>query len=136
IPAFEEAVFNGSTGQIFTIQTQYGVHIIEIQKQIGSSRVAKVAVIDKSLVSSSQTEQAAYQKAQAFLSQAKNQKEFREAAQKQKINKLVAEDVGPLQAGLPGLEEARSLIRWAYTADKGDISNEIFSISNKYVVAV
>ncbi len=136
IPAFEDAVFNGSPGQIFTLQTQYGVHVIEIQKQVGSSRVAKVAVIDKSMVSSSQTEQAAYQKAQAFLSEAKNQKKFEETAQKLKINKLIAEDVGPLQAGLPGLEEARSLIRWAYTADKGDVSNEIFNIGNKYVVAV
>lgn len=136
IPKFEEAVFNGATGQLLTLQTQYGVHIIEIQKQIGSSRVVKVAVVDKSMISSSQTEQAAYQKAQSFLSEAGNQKKFEEVAQKQKINKLVAEDVGPLQAGLPGLDEARSLIRWAYTADKGDVSNEIFNIGNKYVVAV
>jgi len=136
VPAFEDAVFNGSTGQLFTLQTQFGIHIIEIQKQVGSSRVAKVAIIDKSMVSSSQTEQAAYQKAQTFLSEAQNQKKFEETAQKQKVNKLVAEDVGPLQAGLPGLEEARSLIRWAYTADKGDVSNEIFNIGNKYVVAV
>lgn len=136
IPKFEEAVFNGAPGQTFTLQTQYGVHVIQIQSQIGSSKVVKVALVDKTLASSSQTEQAAYQKAQNFLSGISNAKEFSAAAQKQGINKLIGEDVGPLQAGLPGLDEARPLIRWAYTADEGDISNEVFDIGDNYVVAV
>lgn len=136
VPKFEEAVFNGSVGQIFTLETQFGVHVIEIQKQIGSSKVVKVAVVDKQIAPSSQTEQAAYQKAQSFIAGVKNQKEFEEIAQKQGAVKLVADDVTPLQGGLPGLDDARSIVRWAYQADKGDISNEIFTVGSKYVVAV
>ena len=136
VPKFEEAVFNGSVGQIFTLETQFGVHVIEIQKQIGSSKVVKVAIVDKQIAPSSQTEQAAYQKAQSFIASVKNQKEFEEVAQKQGTVKLVADDVTPLQGGLPGLDDARSIVRWAYQADKGDISNEIFTVGSKYVVAV
>lgn len=136
IPKFEDAVFNGAVGQLFTLETQYGVHVIEIQKQIGSSRVVKVAVVDKQIAPSSQTEQAAYQKAQSFIAAAGNLKQFEENAQKQGAVKLVADDVTPLQGGLPGLDDARSIVRWAYQAKAGDISKEIFTVGSKYVVAV
>ncbi|MBC7654258.1 MAG: SurA N-terminal domain-containing protein [Oligoflexus sp.] len=136
IPAFEDAVFSGTTGQVITVATQYGVHVIEIENQIGSSKVVKLAVVDKALSPSSVTEQAAYQKAQSFLSNVSNAKQFDENAKKEGLNKLVGENVTPIQSSLPGLEDARNLVRWAYKADKGDVSNEIFDIGDKYVVAV
>ncbi|HEX7365599.1 MAG TPA: SurA N-terminal domain-containing protein [Pelobium sp.] len=136
IPAFEDAVFNGSPGQTMVLKTQFGVHVINIEKQIGASRVAKVAVVDKALAPSSATEQQAYQKAQSFLSNVTDLKSFDENAQKQGLNKLVGADVTPLQSSLPGLEDARNLVRWAYKSEKGDVSNEIFDIGDKYVVAV
>lgn len=136
IPAFEDAVFGGTIGEVITVTTQYGVHVIEIEKQIGSSKVVKLAVVDKALVPSSVTEQAAYQKAQSFLSNVSNAKQFDENAKKEGINKLVGENLTPIQGSLPGLEDARNLVRWAYKAKKGDVSNEIFDIGDKYVVAV
>ncbi len=136
IPAFENAVFNGSVGQLTIVQTQFGVHLINIQNQIGSSKVVKIAVVDKTLAPSSTTEQAAYQKAQSFLSNVSNLTQFSENAQKASLNKLVGTDVGPLQSSLPGLEDARNLIRWVYKADEGKVSEEIFDIGDQYVVAV
>ncbi|WP_317130539.1 SurA N-terminal domain-containing protein [Pedobacter cryophilus] len=136
IPQFEDAVFNGSTGQLMIVSTQFGVHLINIQSQIGSSKVVKVAIVDKALAPSSSTEQVAYQKAQSFLSTVSNATQFNENAQKEKLNKLVGEDVGPLQSSLPGLEDARNLIRWVYKTDEGKVSDEIFDIGDKYIVAV
>ncbi|MBU0695382.1 MAG: SurA N-terminal domain-containing protein [Bacteroidetes bacterium] len=136
IPAFEDAVFNGKSGQVLVVKTQYGVHVIEIEKQIGLSRVVKVAVVDKAIVPSSGTEQSAYQKAQSFLSGVSSVQQFEENAQKQGLNKKVGENVVPLQASLPGLDDSRKLIKWAFNADKGAVSNEIFDIGDKYVVAV
>lgn len=136
IPAFEDAVFNGSTGQTLIVPTQFGVHVINIQQQIGLSKVVKVAVVDKAMLPSSATEQIAYQKAQSFLSTLNNQKSFEDKAQKEGLNKMVGADVTPLQSSLPGLDEARPLVRWVYKAEKGDVSNEIFDIGDKYVIAV
>ncbi|TAH03956.1 MAG: peptidylprolyl isomerase [Sphingobacteriales bacterium] len=135
VPAFEDAAFGGKPGQISIIKTQFGVHIIDIQKQIGSSKVVKVALIDKALAPSSKTEQIAYQKAQSFLSNAKDTAAFINEAKANGISKMVASDVGPLQASIPGLENARELIRWAFKAEKADVSNEIFDIGDKYVIA-
>ncbi len=136
IPAFEDAVFDGAPGQLLVVNTQFGVHVIKIDQQIGASRVAKIAVVDKAIVPSSGTEQGAYQKAQSFLSGVSNMKQFEENAQKQGLNKKLGENVGPLQASLPGLDDSRKLIKWAFGADKGAVSNEIFDIDDKYVVAV
>ncbi len=136
IPEFETAAFNGKPGELKVLKTQYGVHVIEIQNQIGSSKVVKVATVDKTLTPSAETERQAYQTAQTFLAEAKNAESFEKEAVKLKVQKLVAEDATPLQASLPGLEEARSLIKWAYKADKGAISDEIFDLGDKYVVAI
>jgi peptidyl-prolyl cis-trans isomerase D len=136
VPAFEDAVFNGSTGQVMVVTTQFGAHVIQIQNQIGSSKVVKLAVLDKALTPSSETEKVAYQKAQTFVSNVTNQKTFEDLAQKEGINKLLGTDISPLQGSLPGLEDSRTLIKWAYKAEVGDVSDEIFDIGDKYIVAI
>lgn len=135
IPAFEEVVFNGNTGDIKVVTTQFGVHVIKITGQVGSSRVAKVAVVDKSLASSSKTQQAAYAKATSFLSSAKDAESFDAGAQKSGYSKLIAENVVPTQSSIPGLDNPREMIRWAFGADKGDVSDQVFEMGNKFAIA-
>ncbi|MBC7759416.1 MAG: SurA N-terminal domain-containing protein, partial [Phormidesmis sp. FL-bin-119] len=135
IPAFEEAVFNGKTGDVKVVTTQFGVHVIKITGQVGSSRVAKIAMVDKSLASSSKTQQDAYSKATAFLSTTNDAKSFDEQAQKSGYSKLIAENVVGTQSTIPGLDTPREMIRWAFGADKGDVSEQVFEMGNKFGVA-
>jgi peptidyl-prolyl cis-trans isomerase D len=131
IPVFEEAVFNGSPGDLKVVTTQYGVHVIHIDSQKGSSKV----VNDKALVSSDKTQQDAYAKASAFLGQSGNADDFDAAVKKDKLNKLIAENITAMQGSIPGIESPRELIRWAYKANEGDVSNQVFDVQDKYVVA-
>ena len=135
VPAFEEAVFNGSTGDLKVITTQFGVHVIKINAQIGSARVAKVAIVDKSFSSSNKTQQEAYSKATSFLTVAKNTESFDSEAKKAAYVKLLADNVVPTQASIPGLDNPREMVRWVYGADKGDVSNQVFEMGNKFAVA-
>ena len=135
VPAFEEAVFNGKPGDLKVITTQFGVHVIKIDSQKGSSRLVKAAVIDKVLASSNKTEQMAYGKASAFLSAADNAKAFDELALKDGNRKLLAENVSSSQGSIQNIENPREMIRWAFKADKGDVSNQVFETDNKFVVA-
>jgi peptidyl-prolyl cis-trans isomerase D len=43
VPAFDKAVFEGKKGEIKIVTTQFGVHLVEIEDQKGSSKVVKVA---------------------------------------------------------------------------------------------
>lgn len=135
IPAFEESVFNGNTGDVKVVTTQFGVHVIKITGQVGSSRVARIAMVDKSLASSSKTQQQAYSKATAFLSSAKDAESFDAGAQKSGYSKLIAENVAPTQSSIPGLDNPREMIRWAFGADKGEVSEQVFEMGNKFAVA-
>ncbi|TKC05222.1 peptidylprolyl isomerase [Pedobacter frigoris] len=134
VAEFENAAFDGSVGDLKVVQSQFGVHLIKIEKQIGSSKVAKLAYIEKSLSSSNKTKDAAYKKASAFLNEAKSGN-FAELAQKKGYTVGVADKITPTQGFAPGLDNPRQLIRDAYSADKGDILDEVYSMDNGFVVA-
>lgn len=134
VPAFEEAAFNGKPGDLKIVTSQYGVHLIKIQKQIGSSKVAKLAYIEKSLAASNKTRDAAYKKASSFSNEVTSSN-FAELAQKKGLTIGVADKVTPTQGFAPGLDNPRQLIRDAYAADKGDVLKEVYQMDNAYVVA-
>src|SRR5690606_21706171 len=92
IPEFEEAVFNGKTGDLLIVPTQFGIHIIKIDNQIGSSRVVKSAIIDRNIQSSKETLNAAYNKASTFFGKI-NEGNFSELAKKEGYNLVVGEQI-------------------------------------------
>lgn len=134
VPEFENASFNGKTGDYTVVKSQFGVHLLNIVKQIGSSKVAKLAYIEKQLTPSSKTRDAAYKKATAFLAEVKPDN-FSDLAKKYGYVVSVAEKVSASQGYAPGLDNPRQLIRAAYDAKKGDILPEVFTMDNGFVVA-
>lgn len=134
VPEFENAAFNGSVGDLKVVTTQFGVHLIKIEKQIGSSKVAKLAYIEKSLLASNKTKDAAYKKASNFLSEVKGGS-FSELAQKKGYTVGVADKITPTQGFAPGLDNPRQLIRDSYEAKKGDVLDQVYQMDNAFVVA-
>jgi len=135
IPEFEEAVFNAKPGDLKVVTTQFGVHVVRIDSQKGSSRVVKAAVVDKPIVSSDKTQQEAYAKARTFLSAVSSDAgKFEEQAKKQGLQVLTADHIAGSQQ-VPGLDNARELVRWVFKADEGDVADEIFELDSRYAVA-
>lgn len=134
VPVFEDAVFKGKKGDFKIVTSQFGVHLIEIEDQKGSSKVVKVAIVDKPLTPSGKTQSAAYAQAQSFLSKATSSS-FADAVKTDKLKKLTADDVTSSASAVTGLETARDVVKWAYGAKVGDVSNQVFELGNQYVVA-
>jgi peptidyl-prolyl cis-trans isomerase D len=136
VPAFEDAVFDGKPGEIKVITTQFGVHVIRIDSQKGSSKIVKVAEVDKGFTSSSKTQQEAYAKASAFQSLVNGDaKKFDTEADKDGRREQSAENVTGSQSSVPGIESPRQVIQWAYKAGEGDVSDKIFTSGDNYIVA-
>jgi len=134
VAEFENAAFNGKTGDIKVVKSQFGIHVIKIEKQIGSSRVAKLAYIEKSLTPSSKTRDAAYKKAINFLNEVKAAN-FSSLAQQKGYTVAVADKITPTQGYAPGLDSPRPLIRDAYEAEKGEVLPQVYTMEDGFVVA-
>lgn len=134
VPEFENAVFEGKAGDIKVVKSQFGVHVIKIEKQIGSSKVAKLAYIEKALAPSSKTQAAAYKAASSFLNDVKG-KDFSKYAKEKGLRLAVADKITATQGFAPGLDNPRKLIQDAYAADQGDVLPQIYTMANAYVIA-
>lgn len=134
VAPFEEAAFGGKTGDLKVVKTQFGIHLIKIEKQIGSSKEAKLAYIEKTLAPSAKTRDIAYKKASSFLNDVKGDN-FNALAQKQGYTVAVADKVVSSQGFAPGLDNPRQLIRDAYDAKKGDVLGQVYTMDNGFVVA-
>ena len=133
-PPFEDAAFNGKVGDIKIFPSSFGVHLMQIESQKGSSKVVKVAIVDKPLQASSKTQAAVYSKAQSFLGTL-TKDNFDEQAKKANLTVKAADDVNGTAATLPGLDNAREVVKWVYKSEKGDFSDQVFAIGDQYVVA-
>ncbi|WP_345948701.1 SurA N-terminal domain-containing protein [Mucilaginibacter sp. PAMB04274] len=135
VPAFEEAAFNGKPGDLKVVTSQFGVHLINVVSQKGSSKVVKVATVDKPVVASNKTQSAAYNKAQSFLSNVSGD-DFAAQAKKAGLTVKPANDVIGTASALPGLDNARELVKWAFNkADKGDVVDQVYTLGDQYVIA-
>jgi peptidyl-prolyl cis-trans isomerase D len=135
VPVFEETAFNGKPGDLKIVTSQFGVHLINVLSQKGSSKVVKVATVDKPLVASNKTQSAAYSKAQAFLGKV-TEDNFAEQAKKAGLTVKAAKDVNGTASALPGLDNARELVKWAFNkAEKGDVVDQVYTLGDEYVIA-
>jgi len=125
---------NGVTKKV--IKTQFGWHYIEILDKINPGPAYKIAYMAKEFAPSDQTINAANTAAIKLSGSANNVQSFNEYIQKNGLNKVdVPGIVKENDYKLGGLEDARSIVRWAFEAKEGAVS-EPFTVKDDFVVAV
>lgn len=131
---FEDAAFSSKKGELKIVTTQYGVHLIQVEDVKGSSKVAKVAMVDLPLKASSATQTVVYSKAQGFLASL-TKDNFDQLVKKTGITKKTATDVNGVAASVQGIENGREIVRWAFNAEKGDFSDKVYITGDQYIIA-
>lgn len=132
---FAEFSFYGRPGEKKVVKTSFGYHYMEILEHKKIEPAYKVAYFTKAIVPSTETDNTASGLANQFSGQSKNLKEFDANVAKNKYQKIVSPEVKPTEMAIPNLGPNRSLVRWIYEAELGDVS-EPFRVEDKYVVAV
>lgn len=132
---FAEAIFYGSTGDKKVVKTSFGYHYIEILNQSKFEEAYKIAYLAKAITASQETLNTASGMANQFAGESRNAKAFDDNVNKRKYNKLLANEIKPIDNMIPGLGSSRQLVRWAYEAERGDVS-EPYDLGDKYVVAM
>jgi peptidyl-prolyl cis-trans isomerase D len=134
IPAFEDAAFSAKKGDLVIVPTQFGVHLIQVEDQKGSSKVVKVAIVDAPLKASTGTQTTVYSKAQGFLGSL-TKDNFDDQAKKAGLKKKTATDVNGVAASVPGIDNAREIVRWVFNAQSGDFSDKVYIVGDQYIIA-
>jgi peptidyl-prolyl cis-trans isomerase D len=133
-PVFEDAIFSGKKGEYKIVTSQFGVHLVQIEDQKGSSKVIKVAQVDVPLKASSTTQTTVYSKAQGFLGSL-TKENFDEQAKKAGLKISSAKDVNGTAGAVQGIDNAREIVRWVFNAEKGDFSDKVYIVGSQYIVA-
>ena len=141
VGAFEKACFAPSSPGLLPnlIETEFGYHIIKIT-QAKTNKKFLVGTVVYTIQPSEETTDSIYTKADNFAATVKDTAAFAaevlKLSVKGKVQKYEQKNIGQNDPGLSALQNARELIRWAYTeAELGDVS-KVFTIDNKFVIAI
>ncbi len=151
VPEFTTACFaNGKKGGIYTIQTDFGIHLLEVQSQIfnDSDPKYRLASITTPIVPSQETQDETYDLVTEIVSNNRDINALRTAIGSQpnvifeKSNPLIENDYN--LGNLGSAQSSRDIIKWAFdlSTEVGDVSPEIYRYTdpvnyydNKYVLA-
>ena len=136
VAEFNEVCFTATKGDLTIVQSQFGVHLIQVTKKSRNVKKVKIAYIDRVVEPSSETYHEYYTQAARFAGVLLNTDTttFDDLVATENLAKRNEEKVSPSKQNISGLENSRGLIKWMRNANVGEVS-EVFEFGNNYVVA-
>ncbi|MDQ2721272.1 MAG: SurA N-terminal domain-containing protein [Bacteroidota bacterium] len=118
------------------VKTQFGWHYIEILDKKNPQPAYKIAYMAKEIAPSDETINTENTAAIRLSGSARDEKSFNAYISKNGLKKITVPNlVKENDFQLGGLQEARPIIRWAYEAKEGEVS-EPFTVKDDFIVAV
>lgn len=136
VKEFNDACFNNNPGDIVTAETQFGVHIIRIDDKTKPVEKVQVAQIEYQILPSETTRDSIYTLASQFALDYNTADKFDEGLAKEGKIKKMASNLLPGQNQIPGLENPRELIKWAYNDAQNNDVSPVFELGDRFVVGV
>ena len=135
-PINDAAFINSTEGGLYTVTTEFGVHLIKVEKIIYNDKTPKyqAALISQPIVPSEATQEAAFEKANKLLTENRTLAALTETLKDSE--ELSIESSSPLEQNdyffqdLGGGESSRSMIKWAFTAKPGEVSPTIYEYND------
>ncbi len=134
VKPFNDACFYGKKGDLTIVQSQFGFHLIEILDQAEKSRKVQLAKVVRKITPSNETFDEVFAEASAFYSANNSSEAFSKAIESGDYVKQLAPQIRVGDRAIPGMNDVRGLVRWAYKSEKGAIS-EPQQFDNTFIVA-
>ena len=135
VPEFNEFCFSKTPGSKGVVKTQFGYHVIDLISQKDFKPAYKIAYMAKEIGASDVTINKASLEA-TKASALKSKEELEKFIKKSGLSLVTAPAMlkeNDYQIG--NIQEARGIVRWAFEAKKGEVS-EPFSVGDQFIVAV
>ena len=131
---FNDAVFNARRGDFFMVETEFGFHLVQVTERSREVKKIRYATLAREVTPSSVTYQRIYTRASQFAAMSNTYEKFSDAVAEQELSLRAANNILISDKQVPGLDNARELIRWAYDAREKSIS-PILEIGDRFVIA-
>lgn len=135
VKPFNDASFNGNKGDIVMVRSDFGYHIINITDKKGLRAAVKYGTIVNEIQSSTDTYRDVFAKANKFQGENRTVEDFNKSTEAEGLVKRTAENIKIGDRAIPGFQNAREIVRWAFKAEAGTVSST-FELEDRYVVAV
>ena len=131
-----ESVLKAAKGDVFTVKTTYGTHIVKVTDLTKPMKKMQVALLVKEAVASKVTYSNYYAQANELASKAEgNLAMFNEVAKEMGVSVYPALRVAPGAKTLANYQHTREITRWANENKPGAVS-PIITVDNKYFFVV
>lgn len=137
VQPFNDACFLNSTeGGLYTVETQFGVHLIQVQKKIYVSQEAKykVALISEAIVPSEGTQNKAKDAMFKLLSENRNIDALKKAADKAGMTVEVSRPISENDFSFQDLgsgQTSRDIVKWAFAAKPGEVAPTVYEYNDQ-----
>jgi peptidyl-prolyl cis-trans isomerase D len=136
VPEFNDFCFSNGVGATKVVKTQFGLHYIQVTGVKPSTLHYKIAYMSRPVEASNETINTARQAADVFAGESRSSyKDFEKNLEKQKLNKLSADEIRAVDFSIMGVGDSKPLVKWMFESSVGDVS-EAFEVGDKYLVAV
>ena len=134
VDEFNEACFTSTKGQLQIVETQFGVHLIQLVDHSRKIKKIKVAHIDRNVSASTETFEKYHKQAREFAGKLMTTSiGFDSLINISNLVKRNDYQIVESKSSISGLPNSREIVKWVNQAKKGDVS-EIFEINNSLVV--
>lgn len=133
-----EDIINTPEGGMFVKQhpQEVGYYLVKVTGKTTPHRKYRVAAIAREIAASEATSRNIYNEANKFAGNNRTYAEMTATAQAQNLQVRNAM-VSAMQYGIGGVDNARSIVQWAYNEDSevGTVADQIFEGDDMYIVA-
>lgn len=130
-----DKAFKAKKGEQFTVAQGLGEITLECVNTSKATPKVKIAMLERKVTPSSKTYSTLYNKAKQFIVANPSENQFREAAQTEGLRLYPAYGLSKNQDQIGQLKASRPIIRWAFEAEEGDVS-DVFECGDQFVVAL
>ena len=137
VKPFNDVCFlKGEIGKLYSVTTQFGVHLIKVTEKKKSSEYAQIAYVAEAIVPSRETSNAAKDKATQFLASNRSVEALKKSAETDaslgglQVSQVVDDNGYDIGGGMNG-ETSREIIRAANKSKVGEVFPQVFEFRNQ-----
>lgn len=134
VKPFNDAAFAAEIGEYKKVESQFGIHLIEVTDKTEPKKKVQLATIQRQVLAGNDTYAEVFNQANSFSIEANDLESFNELVREKNIQRRSAE-ITENSTMVRGLPNSREVVRWAVDAEEGAVS-EAFDVEDAFVVAI